>query len=116
MAENKITAADIAADPNVKALWALLIGQLVGRHMLCTCCGTTKKEDDERILDLLRGMGFGEAVARAEKVFNDRHEQARRERRWCGGPYHLIVVAGSGDLLKCLIEDAESVFEKSKPR
>lgn len=103
--------------PEIRALWALLMGHFAGRKAVCTCCDMlgSSKEDDvrrEEIFDIFRNMGFREEVDRAIREINARHDKARREGKWYGWPYQTPPLV-MPEILAAILEAAPRVLKEN---
>ncbi len=102
----------------IRALWALIMGHLVGRSAACNCCDMLghSAEDDarrEEILTIFRKMGFEESIGDVTREYFAGADEARRKGNWYGWPYKTLPLL-EPTLLKRLLADAPMVMEKRR--
>ncbi|MEI6511052.1 MAG: hypothetical protein WCO25_03360 [Candidatus Uhrbacteria bacterium] len=100
----------------IRALWALIMGHLVGASAGCTCCDmlSSSPEGDakrEEILTIFREMGFNEAIDDVAREYFAGLAEARRKGQWYGWPYKTLPLL-EPTLLKRLLADAPVIMEK----
>lgn len=105
-------------DPNIKALWALIMGYFAGRPALCVCCDTLSQQEDEKreeILKIFRNMGFEETIDCATRDYFAWLNGLRRAGQWYGWP-HQTLQLNEELLLKRILRDAPKVLEANHRR
>ncbi len=103
--------------PEIRALWALLMGHFAGHKATCECCDMLRStpEDDarrEEILDIFRNMGFREQIDSTIREITAGYESARRKGNHYGWPYKTPPLVDP-QILVAILEAAPRVLEKN---
>lgn len=101
--------------PEIRALWALLMGHFAGHKATCECCDMLPHEDDarrEEILDIFRNMGFREEIDGAIREITAGYKNARQKGNHYGWPYETPPLVDP-QILVAILEAAPRVLKKN---